>query len=63
MGEYSADLPLEPGTHIDRRRELAAQPPLAVSAAKHVITAATDAPREAALLLEQLAYAALNRTG
>lgn len=42
--------------------ELAGQPPLAVSIAKQVITAATDAPREAALLLEQLAYAALNRT-
>ncbi|MFD0647938.1 hypothetical protein I1A49_03335 [Streptomyces malaysiensis subsp. malaysiensis] len=35
--------------------ELAAQPPFAVSVAKQVITAATDAPREAALLLEQLA--------
>lgn len=42
--------------------ELAGQPPLAVSIANQVITAATDAPREAALLLEQLAYAALNRT-
>ncbi|MEU8876221.1 enoyl-CoA hydratase/isomerase family protein [Streptomyces javensis] len=43
--------------------ELAGQPRLAVSVAKQVITAAADAPREAALLLEQLAYAALNRTG
>ncbi|MEV8564613.1 enoyl-CoA hydratase/isomerase family protein [Streptomyces sp. NPDC051322] len=55
-----------PGCHVDRAleigRELAAQPPLAVSVAKQVIAAATDAPREASLLLEQLAYAALNRT-
>ena len=42
--------------------ELAQRPPLAVSIAKQVITAATDAPREASLLLEQLAYATLNRT-
>ncbi|GAA1693995.1 enoyl-CoA hydratase/isomerase family protein [Streptomyces yatensis] len=48
---------------VEIATELAAQPPLAVSVAKQVITAATDAPREAALLLEQLAYAALNRTG
>ena len=43
--------------------ELAGQPPLAVALAKQVITAATDAPRETALLLEQLAYATLNRIG
>lgn len=43
--------------------ELAAQPPLAVSIAKQVITAATEASRETALLLEQLAYATLNRIG
>ncbi|SED64319.1 enoyl-CoA hydratase/isomerase family protein [Streptomyces melanosporofaciens] len=48
---------------VEIATELAAQPRLAVSVAKQVITAATDAPREAALLLEQLAYAALNRTG
>ncbi|MFE3635601.1 enoyl-CoA hydratase/isomerase family protein [Streptomyces sp. NPDC059168] len=40
--------------------EMAAHPPLALSVAKQVITAATDAPRESALLLEQLGYAALN---
>jgi enoyl-CoA hydratase/carnithine racemase len=43
--------------------ELAGQPPMAVAVAKQVITAATDAPRETALLLEQLAYATLNRIG
>lgn len=54
------------GTHLARAveiaGELAAQPPLAVEIAKQVIDTATDAPREAALLLERLAYAALNRT-
>ncbi|HJP78889.1 MAG TPA: enoyl-CoA hydratase/isomerase family protein [Pseudonocardiaceae bacterium] len=54
------------GEHLARALEiageLAAQPPLAVQIAKQVIDAATDAPREAALLLERLAYAALNRT-
>ncbi|MEV5777901.1 enoyl-CoA hydratase/isomerase family protein [Streptomyces antimycoticus] len=48
---------------VEIATELAAQPRLAVSVAKQVITAAADAPREAALLLEQLAYAALNRSG
>ncbi|MFE5119910.1 enoyl-CoA hydratase/isomerase family protein [Streptomyces sp. NPDC056669] len=48
---------------VEIAAELAAQPRLAVSVAKQVITVAADAPREAALLLEQLAYAALNRTG
>ena len=55
------------GEHVSRAaaiaEELAGQPPLAVSVAKQVITAATDASRETALLLEQLAYATLNRTG
>ncbi|MFF9126285.1 enoyl-CoA hydratase/isomerase family protein [Streptomyces sp. NPDC014889] len=41
--------------------ELAALPPLAVAVTKRVIDAATDAPRESALLLEQLAYASLNQ--
>ena len=54
------------GTHLARAleiaEELAAQPPLAVEIAKQLIDTATDAPREAALLLERLAYAALNRT-
>ncbi|MFG2309273.1 hypothetical protein ACGFS9_11475 [Streptomyces sp. NPDC048566] len=40
--------------------EMAVHPPLAASAAKQVTTASTDAPRESALLLEQLGYAALN---
>ncbi|MEU3277152.1 enoyl-CoA hydratase/isomerase family protein [Streptomyces antibioticus] len=40
--------------------EMAVHPPLAASVAKQVITAATDSPRESALLLEQLGYAALN---
>ncbi|WP_413098729.1 enoyl-CoA hydratase/isomerase family protein [Streptomyces sp. Inha503] len=48
---------------VEIATELAGQPRFAVSVAKQVITAATEAPREAALLLEQLAYAALNRTG
>jgi enoyl-CoA hydratase/carnithine racemase len=56
-----------PGSHLSRALEiageLAGQPPLAVEVAKQVIGAATDAPREAALLLERLAYAALNRAG
>jgi enoyl-CoA hydratase/carnithine racemase len=50
-------------TALNIAAELAGQPPLAVSVAKQVITAATDAPRETALLLEQLAYATLNRIG
>jgi enoyl-CoA hydratase/carnithine racemase len=48
---------------LEIAEELAAQPPLAVSVAKQVITAATEASRETALLLEQLAYATLNRIG
>ncbi|MEV0603776.1 enoyl-CoA hydratase/isomerase family protein [Streptomyces sp. NPDC050315] len=54
------------GAHMKRARELAAelagQPPLAVALTKQVIGAAAEAPRETGLLLEQLAYAALNRT-
>ncbi|AZM58460.1 MULTISPECIES: enoyl-CoA hydratase/isomerase family protein [unclassified Streptomyces] len=41
--------------------ELAALPPLAVAVTKRVIDTAADSPREASLLLEQLAYASLNR--
>lgn len=41
--------------------ELAALPPLAVAVTKRVIDTAADTPREASLLLEQLAYASLNR--
>lgn len=55
------------GDHLSRALEiageLAGQPPLAVSIAKQVIGAATDASRETGLLLEQLAYATLNRIG
>ncbi|MEU6084435.1 enoyl-CoA hydratase/isomerase family protein [Streptomyces sp. NPDC047108] len=56
----------EPGVpSLDRALEIAAEmaahPPMAASVAKQVITAATDAPRESALLLEQLGYMALNR--
>lgn len=55
-----------PAEHLPRALEIAGelvgQPPLAVEIAKQVIGAAGDAPREAALLLERLAYAALNRT-
>ena len=58
---------VRPGEHLTTAltiaAELAGQPPLAVALAKQVITAATDAPRETALLLEQLAYATLNRIG
>lgn len=54
------------GDHIEHGMRIAAElcqaPPLAVSITKQVIAAAADAPREVGLLLEQLAYAALNRT-
>jgi enoyl-CoA hydratase/carnithine racemase len=56
-----------PGSHLSRALEiagqLAGQPTLAVEVTKQVIGMATDAPREAALLLERLAYAALNQAG
>ncbi|MFE3659803.1 enoyl-CoA hydratase/isomerase family protein [Streptomyces sp. NPDC059165] len=42
--------------------EMAAHPPLAAAVAKQIITAATDAPRESALLLEQLGYMAVNNS-
>jgi enoyl-CoA hydratase/carnithine racemase len=55
------------GEHLARALEIAGElaghPPLAVSTAKQVITAAADASRETGLLLEQLAYATLNRIG
>jgi enoyl-CoA hydratase/carnithine racemase len=54
------------GDHVNRAievaRELAAQPRLAVTTAKRVIDAAAESSREGTLLLERLAYAALNRT-
>jgi enoyl-CoA hydratase/carnithine racemase len=53
------------GDHVARAvviaGELAAQPALAVATAKQVINAAAESSRESALLLERLAYAALNR--
>lgn len=55
----------EPGAHLERALEIAAElaalPPLAVAVTKRVIDTAADAPREASLLLEQLAYASLNQ--
>lgn len=41
--------------------ELANHPPQALEIAKQVITTATDAPRDAALLAERLGYTALNQ--
>jgi enoyl-CoA hydratase/carnithine racemase len=42
--------------------ELAEHSPLALSITKQVLDVSLDAPREAALLLEQLAYSVLNNT-
>jgi enoyl-CoA hydratase/carnithine racemase len=42
--------------------ELAARPPLAMSVTKQAIDAAVSAPREAALLIERLAYGMLAQT-
>lgn len=53
-----------PGEHIKQAtaiaRELAEHSPLAMSITKQVLDVSFDAPREAALLLEQLAYSVLN---
>jgi enoyl-CoA hydratase/carnithine racemase len=53
------------GAHLQRAievaGELATHPPLAVTTAKQVINAVAESSRESALLLERLAYAALNR--
>jgi enoyl-CoA hydratase/carnithine racemase len=53
-----------PGEHIKQAtaiaRELAEHSPLAMSITKQVLDVSLDAPREAALLLEQLAYSVLN---
>jgi enoyl-CoA hydratase/carnithine racemase len=53
-----------PGEHVKHAtavaHELAAHPPLALSITKQVLDVSLDAPREAALLLEQLAYSVLN---
>lgn len=53
-----------PGEHVKQAtaiaRELAEHSPLALSITKQVLDVSLDAPKEAALLLEQLAYSALN---
>jgi enoyl-CoA hydratase/carnithine racemase len=53
-----------PGEHVKQAtaiaRELAEHEPLAMSITKQVLEVSLDAPREAALLLEQLAYSVLN---
>jgi enoyl-CoA hydratase/carnithine racemase len=53
-----------PGEHVKQAtaiaRELAEHQPLAMSITKQVLNVSLDAPREAALLLEQLAYSVLN---
>ena len=54
------DSALERALEIAER--LAALPPLAVSLTKQAIDAAADAPREAGLLIERLAYAVLSQT-
>jgi len=55
-----------PGDHIPQAtviaHELAAYSPLALSITKQVLDVSLDAPHHAALLLEQLAYSALNKT-
>lgn len=55
-----------PGAHLSRARSLAAElasaPPLAVAWATQVIDAAAESSHRTALLLEQLGYAALNRS-
>lgn len=53
-----------PGEHVKKAiaiaRELAERPPLALRITKQVLDVSLDAPTQAALLLEQLAYAVLN---
>ncbi|WP_454561138.1 enoyl-CoA hydratase/isomerase family protein [Mycobacterium haemophilum] len=53
-----------PGEHVKQAtaiaRELAVHSPLALSITKQVLDVSLDVPREAALLLEQLAYSVLN---
>lgn len=54
-----------PGKHVEQAlaaaHELTGFSPLALSITKQVLDAALDAPRQTALLLEQLAYSALNK--
>jgi enoyl-CoA hydratase/carnithine racemase len=47
---------------LELARQLAELPPLAASVAKQAIDAAAESPREAALLLERLAYGMLAQT-
>lgn len=47
---------------LEVAEDLAALPPLAVEVTKRAITAAAESGREAALLIEQLAYATLSQT-
>ena len=54
------DSALERALEVAER--LAALPPLAVSLTKQAIDAAAEAPREAGLLIERLAYAVLSQT-
>lgn len=53
-----------PGEHVKHAtaiaHELAGHAPLALSITKQILDVSLDAPREAALLLEQLAYSVLN---
>ena len=56
-----------PREHVKRAteiaHELAGYSPVALRVTKRVLDAGIDAPRETALLLEQLAYAVLNEAG
>ncbi|WP_280340379.1 enoyl-CoA hydratase/isomerase family protein [Nocardia neocaledoniensis] len=56
----------DPAGHIAHAlriaHDLAAYSPLALSVTKQVLTLSADTPHHAALLLEQLAYSALNKT-
>ena len=47
---------------LELARRLAAQPPLAVSLAKSAIDAAAESSRDAAILIERLAYGLLSQT-
>ena len=47
---------------LELAHKLAALPPTAVAVAKSAIDAAADAPRDAAVLIERLAYGLLAQT-
>ncbi len=61
VSEVVDDGELEPRA-LELARDLASLPPLAVEVAKRSIDGAADAGREAALLIERLAYATLAQT-